>query len=205
MPALLPTEFTAKILWLGHNVDRDKALETAPLTEMSLSFAGFEGESRAGLTRPSDSRVLSQYSRGTEIRNTRQVSIISIEELDAIAAEMGVQSLDPSWVGASMVVEGIPNFTHVPPSARLQCEDTGTTLTIDMENRPCQLPAPVIEKSHPGRGKAFKAAAKNRRGVTAWVEREGVLRLGATLRLHIPDQPPWPQLEAGRAGRTGQR
>jgi hypothetical protein len=27
--------------------------------------------------------------------------------------------------------------------------------------------------------------------VTAWVEREGVLRLGEMLRLHIPDQPAW--------------
>jgi hypothetical protein len=43
----------------------------------------------------------------------------------------------------------------------------------------------------PGFGKSFKAAARDRRGVTGWVEREGTLALGERLRLHIPDQRPW--------------
>ena len=199
MPALIPTDFTAKVTWLGVNPDRDAALETQALREMVLTFAGHAGESRAGLTRPSDSRVLAQYKRGTPIRNTRQLSILSAEDLAAIAAAMGIDALDPALVGASMVLSGIPDFSHIPPSSRLQDEDSGTTLTVDMENRPCQLPAKPIEARHPGFGKAFKRAALNRRGVTAWVEREGTIRLGATLRLHIPDQPVWPHLAAARA------
>ena len=198
MPALIPTDFTATVVWLGVNPDRDAALETQALTEMALSFAGFAGESRAGLVRPSDSRVLAQYRRGTPIRNTRQLSIVSAEELDAIAAEMGIDALDPALVGASMVIRGIPDFSHVPPSSRLQDEGSGTTLTIDMENRPCTLPAKPIAARHPGKGARFKPAAVNRRGVTAWVEREGVIALGATLRLHIPDQPVWPHLAQAR-------
>ena len=43
----------------------------------------------------------------------------------------------------------------------------------------------------PGHGKAFKPAAHGRRGVTAWVEREGPLTLGDELRLHVPDQRNW--------------
>ena len=43
----------------------------------------------------------------------------------------------------------------------------------------------------PGHGAAVKGAANNRRGVTAWVEREGTLTLGERMRLHIPDQRPW--------------
>lgn len=199
MPALRPTRFTATVVWLGFNADRAAALQTAPLSEMTLGFGGFEGESHAGLTRPSDSRVLAQYKRGTPIRNTRQLSILSAEDLDAIAAGMGIDALDPALVGASIVLRGIPDFSHVPPSSRLQDEATGTTLTVDMENRPCTLPAKPIEAFHPGHGKAFKRAALNRRGVTAWVEREGTIRLGATLRLHVPDQPVWPHLDAARA------
>jgi hypothetical protein len=72
------------------------------------------------------------------------------------------------------------------------------TLVVDMENRPCHLPAKVIDEDAPGHGKAFRAAAAGRRGVTAWVEREGWLRLGEVLRLHIPDQPAWPHLAAAR-------
>ena len=78
----------------------------------------------------------------------------------------------------------------MPPSSRLQFT-SGATLTVDMENRPCHLPAPVIDEDAPGHGKAFKAAAKGRRGVTAWVEREGALHLGDEVVLHIPDQRVW--------------
>jgi len=103
---------------------------------------------------------------------------------------MGLERLDPSYMGATLVIEGIADFTHIPPSSRLQAE-TGATIVVDMENRPCMLPAREIEADMPGVGKAVKAAAKDRRGVTAWVEREGVLTLGARMRLHIPDQRPW--------------
>ena len=198
MPALIPTNHTATVTWLGVNPDRDAALETQALSEMVLTFAGHVRESRAGLTRPSDSRVLAQYKRGTPIRNTRQLSILSAEDLDAIAAEMGIAALDPALLGASMVIRGIPDFSHVPPSSRLQDEASRTTLTIDMENRPCTLPAKPIEARHPGKGARFKRAAQGRRGVTAWVEREGVIALGSTLRLHITDQPVWPHLHQAR-------
>ena len=60
-----------------------------------------------------------------------------------------------------------------------------------MENRPCHLPAKVIDVAAPGKGKTFKIAAKGRRGVTAWVECEGEVRLGDALTLHVPDQRPW--------------
>lgn len=193
MPALIPTDFTAKVTYLGAVTDRDAALESSEQAEIAAKFSGFDAEAHSGLTRSSDSRVLSQYERGTEIRNTRQFSIVSAEELGLIATEMGLEVFDPRWVGASIVVEGIPDFTLIPPSSRLQFE-SGATLTVDLENRPCLLPAPVIENARPGFGKAFKPAAKNRRGVTAWVEREGLIRKGDSLRLHIPDQPPWPQL-----------
>ncbi|MFV2003218.1 MAG: MOSC domain-containing protein, partial [Paracoccaceae bacterium] len=106
------------------------------------------------------------------------------------ASKIGIEWIDPAWLGASMVVRGIADFTHLPPSSRLQTQD-GTTLTVDMVNRPCNLPARVIEQDAPGVGKAFKAAAVGVRGVTAWVEREGPIRVGDTLRLHVPDQRGW--------------
>lgn len=194
MPALKPTEFYATVVWLGAVADSDASLPSDALTEMPLTFAGYEGEFHAGLTRPSCSRVLSQYPRYTEIRNARQLSIVSREELDQIASEIGMDSLSPHLLGASVMLEGIPDFTHVPPSSRLIAEN-GTGLLIDMENRPCNLPGPFINKEQDGAGNKFKAAAKNRRGVTASVEREGKLVLGSKLRLHIPDQPQWAGLD----------
>ena len=192
MPALIPTDHTATITWLGRVPHRDDTNLIAGETveTMVLTYAGMEGEHHAGLTRPSCARVTSQYPKGTEIRNVRQLSIVSKAELDQIAQTIDLPALDPVWLGASLVLDGLPDFSHIPPSARLQSEN-GTTLVIDMQNRPCQYPARTIEATHPGHGKAFKAAAKGLRGVTAWVEREGTLHLGDRLRLHIPDQRAW--------------
>lgn len=190
MPALIPTDHIGRITWLGFNPDRDISLRNQPEDELDVTFAGFAWESRSGLTRPSCSRVRSQYAPGTPIRNTRQFSIVSAEELVRIAANMGGEAIDPAWISASIVVQGIPDFTHIPPSSRLQTQD-GTTLVVDMENRPCHLPAKVIDEDLPGKGRAFKAAAAGLRGITAWVECEGKLRVGDDLRLHIPDQRAW--------------
>ena len=193
MPALKPTDYTGRITWIGRVSDRAASLAAESLGHVAVSYSGIAGEEHAGLTRPSCSRVVAQYPKGTEIRNVRQFSVLSVEDLAAIAAKMGVERIDPAWVGASLVVEGIPDLSHLPPSSRLQGPD-GMTLVVDMENRPCHLPAKVIDAHLPGVGGRFKAAAKGRRGVTAWVEREGVLRLGEMLRLHIPDQPVWSEL-----------
>jgi hypothetical protein len=191
MPALAPTSFSGKITWLGSVPDRaTPELNTIALSEMPLSFAGAENEIHAGLTRPSCARVTSQYPRDTEIKNTRQISIVCTAELAKIATALDLDAVDPAWLGASIVVDGIPDFSHIPPSSRLQSQD-GVTLTVDMQNRPCIFPARTIEAAKPDHGKAFKSAAVGLRGVTAWVEREGTLRLGDTLTLHVPDQRAW--------------
>ncbi|MEO1562888.1 MAG: MOSC domain-containing protein [Pseudomonadota bacterium] len=190
MPALKPTEFSCTIVYLGRVADRDADLASEPLQAVTLKFGGIEGEAHGGVTRPSCSRVISQHPRGTEIANVRQLSVVSAENMADIAAAMEVDHLDPSWVGASLMVEGLPDFTHLPPSSRLQAP-SGATIVVDMENRPCHLPAAVIDRHLPEKGRLFKAAAVGRRGVTAWVEREGVVKLGDVLTLHVPDQPSW--------------
>lgn len=134
---------------------------------------------------------MDQYPRGIEIRNVRQFSIISAEETAAAAAEMGIDVVKPEWMSASIMVKVIPDFTRVPPSSRLQ-DPSGATLVIDMENRPCMYPGKEeVEPRHPGKGKLLKSALKDRRGVMAWVEREGVLKVGDSLTLHVPDQRAW--------------
>jgi hypothetical protein len=193
MPVLKPTDYRARIVWLGLVRDRNVALQAETVDALVATFAGPEGEAHGGLTRPSCSRVTAQYPKGTTIRNTRQFSGLSAEDLAEIAARMGVERLDPALVGATMVVEGIPDFSHVPPGSRLQAEG-GATLVVDIENRPCTLPARPIEGRHPGYGAKFKAAAQGRRGITAWVEREGTFTMGEAVRLHVPDQPVWAHL-----------
>lgn len=192
MTALIPTDHSARITWLGTQrvPVKDLIITAEPLAEMPLTFAGFAGESHAGLVRPSCSRVLKQHPRDTPIRNTRQLCLVSAEEMAEVAADLGLAGFDYAWVGASVVLEGLPDFTHLPPSSRLQGPD-GVTLVVDMLNEPCVEPAATIARATGGQGKAFKTAATGKRGVTAWVEREGTLRLGDVLRLHVPRQRAW--------------
>lgn len=193
MPALISTDIVGRVEWLGTVRSRAADLASHAQDDLVLTFAGPEGEDHGGMTRSSCSRVTSQYSKGTEIRNVRQLCVMSAEELRDIAADMGVDRFDPAWAGATLVVSGIPDFSHLPPSSRLQTEgqEGGATIVVDMLNRPCHLPAAVIERDAKGHGKAFKGAAKDRRGFTAWVEREGIMRIGDPVRLHIPAQRAW--------------
>ncbi len=189
MPVLKETDFTGEIVWLGH-VPAGRGIRAEPAEELALGFAGAAGSRHKGENRASCVRVKNLYPEGTEIRNVRQLTILSLEEMSQIAQDMGTESLDPRYLGVSVVLKGIPDFTHIPPSSRLQGPD-GLTLTVDMENRPCVLPGREIEQDHKGLGVKFKPAAEGRRGITAWVERPGMLKPGDALRLFVPDQRAW--------------
>jgi hypothetical protein len=189
MPVLQQTEYRGVVVWLGH-VPAGGTLRAELVPRLELGFDGVVGGRHQGALRLSCSRVKNLYPMGTDIRNVRQLSILAEEEVEAIAAAIGVPGLDPALLGASIILRGIPDFSHVPPSSRLQGAD-GLTLTVDMENRPCSLPGREIEAEAPGYGAAFKPAAKDRRGVTAWIERPGALAVGQSLQLFVPDQRPW--------------
>lgn len=196
MAALKPTQYQGEVVWLGR-VTTEGQLVSTPVEDLDFTFDGPVGELHAGRTRASCSRVTDQHARGTEIANVRQMTILSAEELAETAFAMGIPELDPAWIGATIVLRGLPDLTHLPPSSRLQNE-TGLTLVVDMENRACVLPGKVIEEIHPEKGPRYKPAAQGRRGVTAWIERPGRLVIGDTLRLHIPDQRPWELMDEVR-------
>ena len=190
MPALMPTDHYATIVWLGSVPANPENIRSEKQDSLDLTFEGIPGGQHSGHTRSSCVRVKSQHPEFTEIANVRQLSILSAEEVAEIAAECDLENLDPKYLGASVVIEGIDDFSHIPPSSRLQAEN-GTTLIVDMQNRPCTFVSREIEKDMPGHGKPFRPAAKGRRGVTAWIERPGSLRVGDRMRLHISDQRPW--------------
>ncbi|MBJ6370958.1 MOSC domain-containing protein [Sedimentitalea arenosa] len=182
--------YIAEVVWLGVVPVGGGSLRSEARDTVDLAFGGVEGEAHAGDRRPSCSRVTNLYPKGTEITNTRQLSVLSDEEMGDIAAAMGLDALDPGLIGASMILRGIPDFSHVPPGSRLLF-DSGACVTIDLENGPCVFPGREIEAEAPGHGKLFKPAANDRRGVTAWVERPGAVALGDKLRLFVPDQRAW--------------
>ena len=190
MPILKRTPFTGRITFLGRMANSHDPLHAEPCEAVTATFAGIEGETHAGVTAPSCTRMKDLYKPGTEIANTRQVSVLSAEELAGIAAAMGMESLSPSLLGATMVLSGIPDLSYLPPGSRLQGPD-GATLVVNLNNRPCTIPSRAIELAHPGKGKLFKPAAEGKRGLVAWVEHPGVFTLGDEIRLFVPDQRAW--------------
>ncbi|MCR9151954.1 MAG: sulfurase [Rhodobacteraceae bacterium] len=191
MAGLRRIDLIATVTWLGRVESRVRSLRADPLDAVEAGFEGFPGEDHGGLTRPSCSRVLNLHpKRGTPIRNTRQLSILSAEDLAGIAAALGLAEVSPALLGASMVVSGLPDFSHLPPATRLQAP-SGATIAVDLENGPCPWPGKEIDADHPGRGGGFRRAARGRRGITAWVERPGRIALGDPLAVFLPDQPAW--------------
>jgi hypothetical protein len=167
------------------------ALLTTPQTQVQATFAGFDGDHHAGLTRKSDGRT-PFYKRGTLIRNERQVTIVSSMELAKVAAEMGIPEIRPEWIGANLLIDGIPNLTLLPSRTRLFFA-SGAVLLATGENQPCTIAGGAIEQQAgiPGLAQQFPKAAKHRRGITATIERPGLIRLGDTVAVEVYPQIPY--------------
>jgi MOSC domain len=184
---MLKAPFMGKTRKLLVSADRSASLEKSETNRVELMFSGIKGDFHGGLTRKSDSRTLKQYPRDTNIRNVRQVTLVSAEELADIAVAMGIPEAKAEWLGANLVTAGIPDLSLLPPSTRLQFP-SGATLVVDMENAPCRQVADVISRYHPEAGSGFVTSAANKRGVTAWVEREGIVNTGDEIVIWIPPQ-----------------
>lgn len=184
------TPFAGRITFLGRVEDRGQGPEARALEQARLDWSGIEGEAHGGRTRPACGRVAAVHPRDTEIANSRQVSVLGAEEIAAISVEMGLAPLDPALLGASLVLKGIPDLSHLPPGARLQAPD-GATIVVDMINHPCTIISKAVERRFPGKVRLFKPAARGRRGIVGWVERPGALSLGDEMRLFVPSQRPW--------------
>lgn len=186
MAIINKSDIEGQVLSVLINTDGEADLTTVGVESVTVDYGGFVGDSHHGLTRKSCVRVLQQYERGTEIRNTRQVSIISEEELQLIAEAIGVEKLAPEWLGANLLIRGIPELTRLPPSTRLVF-GSGAVLVVDVENAPCKFPGEIISKVYPEAGKKFARAAVGLRGVTAWVECEGAVTQGDFVVVHLPE------------------
>src|SRR5690606_14931449 len=157
--------------------------------QVNVTFEGIAGDRHAGLTMRAGGRHL-VYPRGTEIRNTRQISIVSAEELAETAQAMGVPELQPEWYGANLLLRDIPQLTMLPPGTRLYFSQ-GVALVVEGENHPCTKTGEAIQVAYPARARlarAFPTAAVHLRGLVAWVERPGVIMPDDGVVAELPEQ-----------------
>ena len=168
-----------------------ESVASGAVDRLALTFEGITGDSHRGSIRPSDVRVKKQYEDGTPIRNVRQLTIVSEEDLAQIAKNLNIDHILPEWLGANVCVSGIPAFTLISPSTRL-IFSSGAAVVVDAENEPCIYPGKEVAKAAPIEAKNFAKAAQNLRGITAWVEREGDISVGDSIEVHLPPQRIWP-------------
>jgi MOSC domain-containing protein YiiM len=164
------------------------AFATVRQPQVTVTFDGFEGDRHSGQTLISGSRT-PHYPRGTPIKNDRQVTIVSVEEFALIREALGVPDLLPEWLGANLLLQGLPKLTQLPPSTRLFFAQ-GATLVVAQSNAPCTNPGKIIRDyyNRPGLETLFPKAAFDRRGVVAYVEKPGLIAAGDTVRAEVPQQ-----------------
>lgn len=166
-------------------------LEKERVSEVQVTMEGFAGDRHAGMTMLANGHT-PMYRRGTVIRNSRQVSLVSVEELQEVAEALGLPEVLPEWLGANLTVRGVPHFSQLPPGTRLVFPEQ-TVLVVEGENDPCVFPGKLITHHNPnkdGLSARFPKAAVRRRGIVAWVERAGVIHEGDSVQIILP--PPSP-------------
>jgi hypothetical protein len=154
---------------------------------------GLVGDKHFGMTYASDGHVQNLHPLGTEIRNDRQITIISVEEMAQVAADLNVPEIIPEWMCANLLLEGIPNLTQLPPSTRLYFSQ-GAVVVIYLENLPCTNVGNIIQRHYgrPGLSEQFVRVCLHRRGLLACVEKAGEIAAGDTFRAEIPEQVIYP-------------
>lgn len=165
--------------------------ETRPIDVLQLGFDGIANDFHQGLTRRSGGRE-PWYPRGTEMRNERQLSIVAPDELVTIAELMALPEVRPEWIGANILLSGIPKLSMLPARTKLFFAN-GVTLKIDGQNHPCKLSGRSIARHAGVADEAagallFPRVAKRLRGLVGWVEKPGRIETGEAVSVHIPEQ-----------------
>lgn len=166
-----------------------EGFQTKPVKDLTLSFEGISGDSHAGWTRKADART-PWHKRGTDIRNVRQISLVSVEDLAAIAEKFEIPTVAAAWLGANIVVQGIPNFSFLPSGTNLLF-DGDCVLRVEECNAPCRYAGKAVQERYPNQADietSFAKLAKGLRGLVATVDRPGTIRAGAAFRAALPEQ-----------------
>ncbi len=159
---------------------------TRRIEHLALDMGGIPGDRHYGLTRLAGARE-PMYPRGTEIRNRRQISAVSAEECDRLAQQLGLDVVLPEWLGANLLIRGLPNLTQLPTGSRLLLPG-GAGLVCEGENPPCRHPGEIMQALYPDRPtlvKRFVKVAQKQRGIVCSVERPGAIVRGDDLRILV--------------------
>lgn len=163
---------------------------TEPVEKMSLTLAGIPGDRHSGFHKLAGVREKSLFKKGTPVSNHRQWSAVSLEELELIAAAMGIDHIDAIHLGANFLFKGIPDLTKLPPFSRIRIgkQSYQTTLVVYEENIPCKFPQEEMKQAGiQFDGQQFTLAAQGKRGLVGWVEKGSRVNVGDPVEVFIPE------------------
>jgi hypothetical protein len=175
-------------------VESEPYPETREVETLAVDLMGIPGTRHYGFSRKAGPRE-PWYPRGMEMRSGRQITVVSREELRVIAAAMQVERIAPEWIGANVVISGIPHLTQLPAGSRIVFSEA--TLVVEAPNAPCRISGKAIAGhltpgAEPGGlDLAFASKARGLRGLVVTVERPGTLRAGEAVIVKVPPQTLW--------------
>ena len=116
-------------LYVGNN----KGTVKRPASSLLLTLDGIEGDAHAGRTQKTGAREPA-FRRGTMVANTRQLSLVSVEELSEIASRLGITHIDPAWMAANIATDGAGPITQLPPGTLLRASSGASRIELALSS-----------------------------------------------------------------------
>jgi hypothetical protein len=170
--------------------EEEDYLVTRRVDEIELTTQGINGDRHHGYTTQTGGRFGGMYKEGTTVRNSRQWSAISQEEIKRIAIKLNLDArLTPEMLGINLVLEGIPAISELAPMTHLlfsphrdfaKEREEDVMLVVYAQALPCRIAGRAIarETGTSNVERMFPSAALGIRGTTGWVEKGGIIKPG---------------------------
>lgn len=161
---------------------------TSPVDALALGADGIAGDQHTGRGRHAGPRE-PWMPRGLDLHNDRQLTAVCSEELAALAVALQLPGIRPEWLGANLLISGVPDLSRVAAGSRLAIGgrwlgngifDGTAILRVSGYNFPCRGPARVIAQTcgRPELEFQFPKAAASLRGLILFVDHPGRIAPG---------------------------
>ena len=148
-----------------------------PVDMINATLEGIIKSRHYGFTRWSNSRKM-------VVRNERQWTGLSVEEVEIIRQKMNLRELAAEILKPNILIQGIPDFSQLPRGTKLAFEN-GTLLVVEEFTDPCTPMGQRIANRYitdadgkPIKANMFPKAANHERGLVGVIEQPGIIRPG---------------------------
>ena len=185
------TVIEAKIIAVSAGGNDD--LSKNDVGQIEVDFFGIVGDHHAGVSR--EAYGGDREPKGTILRNDRQWSGVSIEELTEMSDMLDLaEPITASTLGANLCFEGVNDFSMLPRGSRLKFP-SGAVLTVEEYNPPCSdMGAQIAAKytsdsSTPLTATSWLRPAAGRRGLVGVIDVPGEIKTGDEVEIRLFEEP----------------